>query len=215
METTSISKDSLIKHFCSILLETEKRPVSIYKFCKELNIEEVNFYDHFSNFEALEKSIIASFAHQTIEVLNNSEEYKTYDSKSKLLSFYFTFFELLGKNRSLTLILLKGDKIKTLSKLKHLKSAYQDYLKTLNIELTDLKIDALDQFQNKSVSEVSWGQLLYTIQFWINDESTAFVKTDQLIEKTVQAGFDIINNPALNSIIDLGKFIWKEKNSFK
>ena len=48
------------------------------------------------------------------------------------------------------------------------------------------------------------------MKFWMEDTSPAFEKTDVLIEKSVQAGFEMINTKPLESIIDLGKFLWKE-----
>ncbi|MFN4199515.1 MAG: TetR/AcrR family transcriptional regulator, partial [Flavobacterium sp.] len=41
--------------------------------------------------------------------------------------------------------------------------------------------------------------------------SKGFEKTDVLIEKSVKAAFDVMDTTPLESIFDLGKFIWKEK----
>ncbi|WP_181876066.1 hypothetical protein [Chryseobacterium carnipullorum] len=36
-------------------------------------------------------------------------------------------------------------------------------------------------------------------------------KTDLFIEKTVDTGFELIDNEPLRKMVDLGKFLWKEK----
>ena len=50
-----------------------------------------------------------------------------------------------------------------------------------------------------------------TIKFWIDDTSKAFEKTDVFIEKSVNTSFDLIDTTPLKSLIDFGKFIYKEK----
>ena len=45
----------------------------------------------------------------------------------------------------------------------------------------------------------------------MDDTSPAFEKTDIFIEKSVNTSFDVLNVVPLKSIIDFGKFIFKEK----
>ena len=54
-------------------------------------------------------------------------------------------------------------------------------------------------------------QLGFLINFWINDSSADFEKTDQAIEKSVQTAFDVFDNTPLSTLVDFGKFLWKEK----
>ena len=53
-------------------------------------------------------------------------------------------------------------------------------------------------------------QLGFLINFWINDSSADFEKTDQAIEKSVQTAFDVFDNTPLTALVDFGKFLWKE-----
>ncbi|PIV19236.1 MAG: heat-shock protein, partial [Flavobacteriales bacterium CG03_land_8_20_14_0_80_35_15] len=66
-------------------------------------------------------------------------------------------------------------------------------------------------FQEKSLEESAWIQLLITMKFWLDDTSASFEKTDIFIEKSLNASFDLLNVQPLKSIIDLGKFLFKEK----
>jgi ubiquinone biosynthesis protein COQ9 len=54
---------------------------------------------------------------------------------------------------------------------------------------------------------------MLTLKFWIDDRSKSFEKTDLFIEKSINASFDLINISPLNSLVDFGKFIIKEKIS--
>ena len=58
---------------------------------------------------------------------------------------------------------------------------------------------------------MAWSQLLFTLKFWLEDDSPGFDKTDIFIEKSVTASFDLIDVTALKSVFDFGKFIFKEK----
>ena len=62
-----------------------------------------------------------------------------------------------------------------------------------------------------SIQQSAWLQLMITIKFWLEDTSPSFEKTDIFIEKAVNTSFDLIDIKPLKSIIDLGKFLYKEK----
>jgi hypothetical protein len=145
--------------------------------------------------------------------LQKSEDYQSFDARNKLLSFYFTFFEVLTANRSYVIYALEKEKskLKTLKTLSSLKSSFNNYVSSLDIKTLDLKEEKLEKFQKRSIEESAWIQLLMTIKFWIDDTSKAFEKTDVFIEKSVNTSFDLIDTTPLKSLIDFGKFIYKEK----
>jgi hypothetical protein len=176
-------------------------------------MEEAEFYTNFGSFEAIEKEIFKAFFSNTIETLSKSEEYSSFDSRNKLLSFYFTFFETLSANRSYILLAQKNNStsFKKLAVFSELKSEFTNFIDHLEIETVDLKEKKITQIQKKGIKETAWMQLLITINFWMNDTSPSFEKTDIFIEKSVNTSFDIIDIKPLKSIIDLGKFIYKEK----
>jgi hypothetical protein len=148
--------------------------------------------------------------------LEQTEEYSLYDSKTKLVSLYFTFFEQLSANRSLVLTLLGKDR-KQLEKLKILsgfRTLFLEYIKGLELDTMEIPVNKLEKLKNKSIAEASWMQMLLVLKFWMDDTSPAFEKTDLFIEKSLNAGFDVLNLFNQQNILDLGKFIWKEKLSF-
>ena len=190
-----------------------ERPNSVYAFAKANKFEEQNFYVFFSSFDTLEQSVFKVFFDNTIDALDKSEDYHSFDPRNKLLSFYFTFFENLTANRSYVVHALGGskDSLKSLKMLSHLKKRFVNYIENLDIKTIDLKQEQLVKLQNRSLKESAWFQLLVTIKFWIDDTSPSFEKTDLFIEKSVRASFDLIDTTPLKSIIDFGKFLYKEK----
>ncbi len=209
----SISKTDLISMYMDYVLEFNEDPKSVYKFSKDNNLEETYFYQYFSSFESIKTQIFSSFFENTMTLLNKSDDFKTFDARNKLLSFYFTFFEVLTANRSYVVYSLKQkeNKLEGLKSLKELRSHFKKFINHLEIEKLELKQERLEKIQDKAITETAWAQLLLTIKFWLDDTSPSFEKTDVFIEKSVNVSFDIMNISPIKSVIDLGKFLFKEK----
>lgn len=210
----NITQEKIIEWYMNRVLLSGK-PNSIYSFVEENNFDEQLFYQHFSSFESIEKAIFKIFAKETIHLLHKTEDYKNYSSKDKLLSFYFTFFELLTANRSYVLFQLKEVRsdFSKLSILKELRTEFIQFINEISLEKIDFKNDRINQIQDKTIAESYWFQLLMILKFWVDDESPNFEKTDVFIEKSIKASFDIQQIAPVKSVIDLAKFLWKEKSS--
>jgi hypothetical protein len=100
--------------------------------------------------------------------------------------------------------------LKTISKLRNLKNHFTQFVDSLGIQLLEIEQEQIERIQNQGIKEASWAQFMIILNFWINDTSKGFEKTDIFIEKNLKAGFDLIDTTPLKSLIDLGKFIFKE-----
>tara|TARA_R110000787_G_scaffold166642_9_gene279677 strand:- start:4720 stop:5376 length:657 start_codon:yes stop_codon:yes gene_type:complete len=209
----NITENDIISWYMEYVLDHNKQPSSVYSFAKDNNFEEALFYQFFGTFDAVEKGIFKAFFDNTMIPLAKSEDYESFDARNKLLSFYYTFFENLTANRSYVTYALEGNKnqLKSLQALTELKKSFSGYIESLNIETLDLKEERLEKIQNRGIKETAWLQLLVTMKFWMDDTSASFDKTDIFIEKSIKASFDLIDTTPLKSIIDLGKFLFKEK----
>jgi hypothetical protein len=209
-------KQDIISKYVDQLLTDGERPANVYNFAKKHGMDEQDFYENFASFESIEQSIFTNLFQSTLDLLEKTEEYDQYDAKTKLVSLYFTFFEQLTANRSLILTLL-GKQRNQLEKLKILsgfRTLFLEYIKGLELDTLEIPVNKLKKLKNKSIAEASWMQMLLVLKFWMDDNSPAFEKTDLFIEKSLNAGFDVIRLFDQQNIIDLGKFIWKEKLSF-
>ncbi|MBU2938802.1 TetR/AcrR family transcriptional regulator [Lacinutrix sp. C3R15] len=209
----AITDTDIISFYMDYILENNKKPNTVYQFAKAHDITEETFYKHFASFKVLEASIFSAFYKNTLNALAKSEDYKSFDARNKLISFYYTFFENLTANRSYVLFVLHENKnsFKGLQMLSQLKYHFLEYIASLEIETIDVPQKQIQQIQNKALKESAWMQLLLTIKFWMEDTSASFEKTDVLIEKSVNTSFDILNITPLKSVMDLGKFLFKEK----
>ncbi len=209
----SISESDIISFYMDYVLVNDEQQKSVYTFAKSNNFEESKFYDYFGSFEAIEKHVFKAFFDNTTNVLHKSEDYESFDARNKLLSFYFTFFEILTANRSYVVYALHKHKntMKGLQLLSELKKGFTHYIDSLDIETLDIKQEQIDKIQRRALQESAWLQLLLTMKFWMDDMSPSFEKTDIFIEKSVNTSFDVLNIAPLKSVIDFGKFIFKEK----
>jgi hypothetical protein len=195
------------------VLETQKKPVSVFHFVKGKDFTEAEFYNFFGTLEGLEKEIFRMFFANTVNLLHKNADYSEYTMKNKMLSFYFTFFEVLTANRSYVLQSLKFDRnpLRNLTQLSLLRENFKEYVSEILTDDYRLEQEKLQNFQEKTIQETAWLQLMMTIKFWADDSSPAFEKTDIFIEKSVNASFELMNVAPLNHLIDLGKFLFKEK----
>lgn len=209
----NISENDLISFYMDYVLEHNAQPKSVYIFSKANNFEEAKFYEFFGSFEALEKQVFTVFFENTSKLLDKSEDYQTFDARNKLLSFYFTFFEILTANRSYVVYTLHQHKnnMKNVALLSELKKRFTSYIDDLDIETLDIKQEQIDKIQRRALQESAWFQLLLTLKFWLDDTSASFEKTDIFIEKSVNTSFDVLNIAPLKSVIDFGKFLFKER----
>jgi hypothetical protein len=208
-----ITKEYIVSQYMDEVLETQKKPVSVYHFIKGKDFTEAEFYNFFGTLEGLEKEIFRMFFANTVNLLHKNADYSEYTMKNKMLSFYFTFFEVLTANRSYVLQSLKFDRnpLRNLAQLSLLRESFKEYVSEILTDDYRLEQEKLQNFQEKTIQETAWLQLMMTIKFWADDSSPAFEKTDIFIEKSVNASFELMNVAPLNHLIDLGKFLFKEK----
>ncbi len=212
-EKKNISKIDILTLYMDFVTENQSKPNDVEDFCQNVALEETNFYKHFKTLKKVEKTIFKELFKNSLEVLNESEEFCSFDKKNKLLSLYFTFFENLTLNRPYVLIVLKGCKnqLKSFNTFSSLKKNFIAFVNDLELSESILPIEGLEKIQQKFINESAWVQLFLTIKFWLDDTSESFEKTDILIEKSINTSFELIENKFLKNAFDLGKFVYKEK----
>ncbi len=209
-----ITEEKIFELYTDYILSHGEQPKSIYQFAKENKFEEQKFYDFFTSFDQLEKQILVKLFSKSLELVNEVNNGDGMTSKEKLLNVYYIFFENLTMNRSLVMMILGNHKLPLSKNLLSLKKIHQEYIKTLDFSSWEILENAKENIKNthEQIREnVLWLHLVSAIEFWKNDSSPAFEKTDIFIEKTIDTGFEFMDNEPLRKVFDLGKFLWKEK----
>lgn len=210
--TKDISKIDIITHYMDDVLLHEHAPKSVYKFAKDHKFEEKDFYKFFGNFEALRENIWESFFENAHNLMQANEQVEHYGSREKMLTFFYTFFEILTANRSYVLFVIdeNEDQLKNLKQLKGLRRHIKTFATDLIENDNDEKSYSFLKRNEKIYSEGAWIQFLFLLKFWKDDKSPDFEKTDVAIEKSVNTIFDVFDNTPLEKVFDFGKFLYKE-----
>jgi Tetracyclin repressor-like, C-terminal domain len=206
-----IDDNHIITLYMNDVLENNHNTKNVYVFCKNNNIEESHFYSFFGSLDAIKQSIWTKFLDNAIDALSKDENYLTYPDKNKLLSLYFTLFEILTLNRSYIVYSLMENKegMKNLKDFKSFRSNFKEFVSDMIQE--NESNGRLSNVTRPLFSEGAWIQFLFTLKFWIDDTSKSFEKTDILIEKSVNTIVDLLDTKRVDNLLDFGKFLWKEK----
>nr|WP_321227988.1 TetR family transcriptional regulator C-terminal domain-containing protein [uncultured Psychroserpens sp.] len=208
-----ISDSEIITFYMEYVVEHQSKPDSVEDFCQIHQFDDDIFHEHFTSFKDLEKTIYNVLFETSLVTLKQTPEYHSFSKKDKLLSLYYTFFENLALNQEFVKLNLKGfeNQLKALSVFSRFKRSFTGFIDELNLETISLNVETIETIQKKTIKESAWIQLLFTMKFWLDDNSEDFEKTDIFIEKSINTSMELIDTKSLHNIIDLAKFLYKEK----
>ena len=204
----TLSREEWINAYKETLLEEGREPASVFKFAKGLGADESAFYEAFSSFKSLESAIWRSLLDDTLETLKADEDYAGYDARQRGLAFFYTFIEHAKKNRSLMLVRFpRGSCAFTSASACSLRQGYLDFADSLIVGGQEDGSVADRGRINEVYSKFSLGHFFFIIEGFLDDDSQGFERTDALIEKSVNLGFDIIGTQIIDSAFDFLKFV--------
>jgi hypothetical protein len=209
-DTKTLIVDAYIHH----VLEYGKDPVSVYKFSKELKIDEVEFYSYFNSFNNVKAVIWQKLVDDTLLNIESQEVFKEYSVREKYLAFLFTMVEELKKKRSYFLATYPDHLKLTFGAhddFKLFKISFMKFAKELMLEGRETEEVADRPLLTDKYSDALWLHWGFVFQFWLKDNSIAFEKTDAMIEKSVNFAFDLFGKGALDSFLDFAKFLFQNK----
>ncbi len=207
METTQ-ETPNFKAELVSYVLENDKRPTSAYQLAKALNVSESAFYEEYNSIEMLEKEIWGGVFEETLAILQADTEYQAYTVREKMLSFYFTWIQVLKDNRSYVLFCDKNRRKGDLRPyfLEIAKEKTTELMKEFVSEGIATNEISARPFLSDRYGDLLWAQSMLVLRFWVKDDSKSFQNTDAMIEKTVNTSFALMGETFLDSLFDLGKF---------
>ena len=200
----------ILSIYMESVLENEQFPLSVYRFCKINAIEESKFYKTYASLDSLKHEVWQAFFENTIDLIHKNQRFDELSRKDRLLTFYFTFFEVLLLNRSYVFFALNslGSSMSAIGQRKKLKKCFKDFSTDLIEEGNVDKTTKITQHPVVLFSEAAWVQLLFLLKFWLDDTSEGFERTDEAIEKSVNVAFNVFDNTQLEALFDFGKFLF-------
>jgi hypothetical protein len=179
---------------------------------KDLKLSEADFYKYYTTFDAVESAIWKSLFTNTLDTIKSQEVFETYSSREKMLAFYFGLAESLKSNRSFVIYTFKSTKKVQFSTpyfLNDFKKLFEEFSKEVIAEGINTREIINRKFLSDKYSDALWLQLMFVINFWVDDHSTDFERTDEAIEKGLNVTFDLMATSPLDSMIEYGKFLFR------
>jgi len=207
-----LDDNQIIAMYMQDVMESNNQPLNVYTFCKKNGIEESEFYTFFNSIESIKQTIWVKFFENAVSAIEKEKGYIAYTKKNKLLTLYFTLFEILTLNRSYVVYTLDENKegLKNLKQLKQIRNHFRDFIVNVMEAGATAKMQQVQKVTKPVFAEGAWIQFLFLLKFWLDDTSKGFEKTDILIEKSVNTAVDLLDTKPLENLFDLGKFLWKE-----
>ncbi|MCX8111637.1 MAG: TetR family transcriptional regulator C-terminal domain-containing protein [Bacteroidia bacterium] len=190
----------ILELYKQLVVEGKIKKMSVFSFCKALDISEADFYKHFASLDAVGRKIWTSYAEEVLAALKGSETYQNYSAREKILAYFFTFFETVVKDRSFI--------SKTYTNFSLLRG-YQRKFRTHMAEVIQEGVIA-DEIQSRHLEnlylDVLWGIHWGLIQFWLNDESEGFQDTEKAIETYLRIPLELMGQNVLDSAYEALRF---------
>lgn len=206
MTDTNTSKQDIQKGYQNYLLENSELPDNVRVFTKFLNITDAEFYQQFGSINRVETSIWEDYYHQVLSVLHKDPEFEQMTDREKHLSFLYTLIEAIKEDRAYIQYRLLHKTKSPLPKflLQTLKVLEKEELNW--VEPPKFIPEKGKKLALSGYSKILWKHSVSAIYFWIKDESSDMKDTDAYIEKSTRTLFDLGQIPAIDSVLDLGKF---------
>lgn len=197
------------KAYVDFVLTHNERPKSVYSFVKKLKISEAEFYTFYASFDSIEKKIWVELTAETISTLQEQEIWEQYSSRDKILAFFYSYVEVLKKQRSFIIYSLRSHKLQlsTPAVLSGVKPIFEHFSENIINEGLETRELADRKFLNKRYKDAIWMQFAFILNFWIDDDSEDFEKTDEAIEKGINVTFDLFQRSPLDNLFEYGKFL--------
>ncbi|MEL6538339.1 MAG: TetR family transcriptional regulator C-terminal domain-containing protein [Bacteroidota bacterium] len=211
-ETKQEVAEKIRQEFITYVLEHGRKPASIYKFAKSIDLTESEFYNYYTSFEHLEQGIWEAIFTDTNEAIRSEEVWTSYSVREKLLAFFYTLVEVMKRNRSYILVSMGKPKPNwTPTQLKKFKEHFKEFAMELISEGIETQEVVNRPYLTERYHEALWGQALFLINYWVGDDSAGFERTDAAIEKAVNLGLDLLGKGIVDSVVDFAKFMFQSR----
>lgn len=203
------TSQQIINGYIDYVLTNDEQPKSVYIFVKKLKITESDFYQFFGSFDSIEKTIWVTYTAEAIDTVKQQEIWSQYSSRDKMLSFFYSYVELLKRQRSFIVYSLKKHKSTFSSPevLSGVKPIFENFALELINEGLETGELADRKFLSKRYKDALWIQFAFILNFWIHDDSAGFEKTDEAIEKGINVTFDLFQRSPIDNLLEYGKFL--------
>lgn len=211
-ETNYESLEKVMAALKAYIATNGQLPETFVSFCQDAGFHYYELPPDFRSFEAIEKAIWEGYLESTLAEITSQEVYLEYSVREKLLSFYYTLFEVLKPDRKYAVWRLDQRNFWNPEpvELSGFEEQFTQYLTALVGEgLASGEIEGRWVLGEKYAGWHKY-QLKYLLNYWADDESEALQNSDEAVEKAVNLGFDLMGKNVFDTAFDFVKFWWQK-----
>jgi AcrR family transcriptional regulator len=201
------TRGELIAAWSEMARKTGTPPNSIPRFCSRLEIEEGDFFRLFPSMQAVERAFWREQIERVVQSVKDGGEYEGFDARQRFLTVVFAFLEDSLSYRSLLLMRFQNSSACRAKEL----ARFDETIRAFVSEILEQGRETGEIAERGRVSRLypEGFVLLFhrIIHFHLQDESEGYERTDAFVEKSVKFAFDVISTQAIDSAIDLARFL--------
>ncbi|MEO8720655.1 MAG: TetR family transcriptional regulator C-terminal domain-containing protein [Ginsengibacter sp.] len=201
--------DQIKNGYIDYVLTHGEQPKTVYNFAKKLKMSEADFYKSYPSFISIEKAVWEDMTKETLVKIKEQKVWAKYTARERVLSFFYSYIEKLKTQRSFIIYTLKKypNRLTTPDLLSGVKIIFYDFAEGIINEGLEKGELADRKFFSNRYKDALWIQFGFIINFWIDDNSPAFEKTDEAIEKGINVTFDLFQRSPIDNLFEYGKFL--------
>ena len=193
-------EEKIIEAYKEMLI-TGQGEINSYTIAKKVGISEKEFFQSFTSAEDVARKIWSNLSDKIVDSLNNSELFASYPPRQKILSYYFTFFDMALDERSF---------IERTAEMPKVLRSYKDKFKQFVADVIQEGIAVEDIKERLTLSnyypEALWQLHTKLLRFWLRDNSEGFVDTEKAIEVYAKVPLELMRPNLLDSFYETLKF---------
>lgn len=203
------TRERLLSAYRDHLLEHGGPPASVFKFTRDLGLEERAFFAEFPNFDALESEMWRGLVARVAGAVVAGPEWAGFTSRQRLLTFLFAFCEESLAWRSLLLQRVERcGPIPRPARLRGLELGFKEFIGPV-IEHGHATGEIAERgMLREAYPEAFFLHFRAVVDFHLKDASAGYERTDAFIEKSVALAFDLLRTQAFDSALDFAKFVF-------
>ena len=198
-------------HYYDYVVEKQKRPKSLKKFLKSIDLSKEDFFLKYESLDEVEADVWKNALKEILKSLKSSEEFMRYSSRERGLAFMYSWFECMSDNRDFFSASFCR-KSACDSSSAHLKG-FKKELKKFISEIIELGLKR-SEFQNRGIQSKIMTQYFWSL-FYLNLKSwkkqsqkkskNKELWMDALIEKSMVFFFDSLAPNLFDTFLDMLK----------
>jgi hypothetical protein len=196
-------EEKIIEAYKEMVIKGEPE-INPFTLSQKVGLAEKDFFQYFSSVDDIGRKIWANLCDSVMLELNQSELYSSYAARQKILSYFFTFFEIARTERTFITRTIDKDRV---------VGAYAKKFKEIALDIIQEGIateDIQERFYSSYYPDIVWNLHFSLLKFWISDDSENFVETEKAIEVYSKVPLEIMGPNIFDSIFDSIKFSIKQ-----